>query len=188
MDDKAMKQDVDRMIAFIYHESKEKVNELNIKAHEEYNVEKERIIAEKTLSLKRDFEERVKSLESKRFVELSKVKKQQKMWVLHEKEKIINALFEKVEERLKSARVTEKLCKACGEMPDAFVLCKDEDRGVVKKCLGGEPRTLDAQLMGGVVLCSKDGKVVCDNSFLTRLDAVKERCMCHVSAYLFGAR
>lgn len=184
MDD-AVKQDVDRMIAFIYHESKEKIKELEIEARERYNTEKARIIDEKTGILRTEFEEKRKHLRHGKMIELSKVRRQQRVAILREKEHIVDTLFGLVERRLRDTKITKEICRECPEMLEPIVFCRDDDRATVKKYISGELKKIDDEFIGGVVLCSKDGREICDNSFLTRMEVMKQRYMKHISQCIF---
>lgn len=184
MDD-AVKQDVDRMIAFIYHESREKINELEIEAREKYNTEKTRITEEKIKILSAEFDEKLKLLRHRKMVELSKVRRQQRVDILKEKEQIVCSLFQIVQDKLKSINVTKEICKECPDMSEPIIFCKNEDRATVKKYINGDIRKIDDEFVGGVILCSKDGKEICDNSFLTRMEVLKKRYMKYISQYIF---
>lgn len=184
MDD-AVKQDVDRMMAFICHESREKIKELEIEAREKYNTEKTRIIDEKTRILRTEFEEKRKLLRHGKMIELSKVKRQQRVTILKTKEQIVNSLFEIVERRLRDTKITKEICRECFEMLEPIVFCRDDDRNTVKKYINGDIKKIDEEFIGGVVLCSKDGREICDNSFLTRMEVMKQRYMKHISQLIF---
>ena len=53
--EKVPRKDIDRMMAFINHEADEKIKEMKIKAIQEYNAEKARIIKEETMKEENEF-------------------------------------------------------------------------------------------------------------------------------------
>eukprot|EP00866_Antonospora_locustae_P001273 jgi/Antlo1/1273/1517 len=77
------------------------------------------------------------------------------------------------------------MCRECPEMLEPVVFCRNDDRSTVKKYINGDIKKIDDEFIGGLVLCSKDGREVCDNSFLTRMDVMKKRYMKHISRCIF---
>lgn len=187
MESSARGHDVDRMISFIYHESKETKNELNIKANEEYNTEKNRIISEETERIRKKYEIEEKRLHNMKVLELTKIKRLQSFIYLKEKEAIINRLFDKVKEELRYMSLSEDLVKECAHIPDPIIFCKDSDRDVVKRHLKGEFKRLNDDFLGGIIVCSRDGKDISDNSFLSRMDMARERYMKFIASHLFDS-
>lgn len=53
--DRVPSKDIERMMAFINHEADEKIKEMKIKATQEYNTEKARIIKEETFRIENGF-------------------------------------------------------------------------------------------------------------------------------------
>ncbi|ELQ75196.1 Vacuolar H+-ATPase V1 sector, subunit E, partial [Trachipleistophora hominis] len=65
-----------------------------------------------------------------------------------------------------------------------YVLARDRNRVNVR----GEIRELESDRLGGIIVMSKDGTVLVDNSYLTRLEKVRIQHMPTVSKELFRSR
>jgi V-type H+-transporting ATPase subunit E len=178
-------KDVDRMVSFITHEAQEKVTELRIKANEEYNLEKARIISEETNRIKATFDNKIKILEHKRILERSKLVKLKRTKILEEKEEIVKSVIEKVKKKLEGYPLNDKLIPKNINNNDFVMYCSERDQNILTKHFKGDVYPLDKSLIGGVLVCSKDKKEIWDNSYQTRLDAFLENHMKIVSKKLF---
>merc|ERR1719220_1078429 len=70
-DDKEAKKRITQMINFIYQEAREKADEIKMKADEEFQIEKGRILNPERLKLNQEFDRKFKDLEIKQKIELS---------------------------------------------------------------------------------------------------------------------
>ena len=64
MSDDEVQRQLKQMVNFILKEAEEKAREIKIKAEEEFNIEKQRIVQEKKLKIQKEFERKEKQLES----------------------------------------------------------------------------------------------------------------------------
>jgi V/A-type H+-transporting ATPase subunit E len=131
--------------------------------------------------------------------------------VLQAREEVIEAIFREALEHLRQKRlvgygeVLERLItEALGPMPgeDQLVIVRPEDRAridrdllrrVRKRAEGGavHPAGLDladenAEISGGVILRSRDGRCTFDNSFETRLERLRGVLRAELHGRLFG--
>lgn len=65
MDDEAGKE-LRKMVAFIMQEAAEKSREINVKADEEFNIEKAKLVRQETTAIEQQFERKIKQAEVKR--------------------------------------------------------------------------------------------------------------------------
>merc|ERR1719220_2018207 len=70
-DDKEAKKRITQMINFILQEAREKADEIRMKADEEFQIEKGRILNPERLKLNQEFDRKFKELEIKQKIELS---------------------------------------------------------------------------------------------------------------------
>lgn len=182
------KHDVDRMINFIYHEAQEKVNEIKIRSNEDYNVEKARMISVWTARLEEEYEEKKKALINKRTSEIEKIRKIRKLAMMTEKQTIIKNIFTQVEKALAASQLNETVLSECApaKFKNGVLFCKAEDKEIARKLFTGEIRVLEDVFLGGVIVASKCGKDICDNTYLTRMDVIRERNMKDIANYLFN--
>ena len=55
-----------KMVAFIMQEAAEKSREINVKADEEFNIEKAKLVRQETTAIEQQFERKIKQAEVKR--------------------------------------------------------------------------------------------------------------------------
>jgi len=55
-----------KMVAFIMQEASEKCREIQVKADEEFNIEKARLVHQETAAIEQQFERKVKQTETRR--------------------------------------------------------------------------------------------------------------------------
>lgn len=182
------KATIDKMITFIYFEAKEKINELKIKALQDYNTEKSRLIKEAS-----DIEEiKLKKLTDEirisRIKNLSDVKMQYKLKLSQKKLEKVNLLFNKAEERLKNVRLSQNLIietlkNVEGDNLIAYLLPEDQNR--IQTSRIKTIRDLDPSFLGGIILTNEDESEIVDNSFLKRLETVRLIKMPEICSKLF---
>lgn len=180
---------IDKMINFIYFEAKEKINELKAKAIEDYNTEKSRLIKERSDVEELELKKRLNELKISRLKRVSEVKLEYKLELARRKEARVNALVEIVKKRLRGVHLNQQLINqtmdVVGDETDVVVYVLARDRSRVSK---GEVRELDSDKLGGIVVMSRDGTVLVDNSYLTRLEKMREQHMPRISKELFKGR
>lgn len=182
------KATIDKMITFIYFEAKEKINELKIKALEDYNTEKSRLIKEATDIEEIKLKELTDEIRISRLKKLSDVKMQYKLKLSEKKLEKVNLIFRKAEARLKNARlsqnlITESLNNIEGDNLIAYLLPPDHNR--IQSQRIREIRDLDPSFLGGIILTNADESEIVDNSFLKRLETIRSKGMPEINKKLF---
>lgn len=176
--EKLPNKDIERMITFIKHEAEEKVKEIEIRAIQEYNTEKARLIKQEIDNVERSFTNKQKHLEVKKLKSESNIINKYKLLFVHEKEKIILEIFSELENISRNQILSAELINETVEKmnkKDFFVMCCEKDKKIVKKVLGNvEIRDLCESALGGIILISADKKTIIDNSYKTRIDSIKK--------------
>mmetsp|Transcript_15596 Transcript_15596/g.19084 ORF Transcript_15596/g.19084 Transcript_15596/m.19084 type:complete len:244 (+) Transcript_15596:51-782(+) len=89
MVDKDATKRIQQMIAFIKQEAKEKAEEIRLKADEEFQIEKGRILNPERLKLNQEFDRKFKDLEIKRKIEFSTQINKARLKVLEQRGKLM---------------------------------------------------------------------------------------------------
>lgn len=75
MNEAEVKQQIDQMVAFIHQEAREKANEIKLKADEEFNIEKLRMVEGEKQKVRQDYERKEKQVEvQKRIAQSNEVR------------------------------------------------------------------------------------------------------------------
>jgi V-type H+-transporting ATPase subunit E len=182
-------KDVERMVAFINHEADEKIKEMKIKSIQEYNTEKASIIRRETMREEEEFILGQKKAEMRRVMAENTLVNAYKLKYLEEKAAILDEICEEVSKRCRDASLKEALIKECTSKLDGefIVYVSNRDREAVEKMLkNAELREMDAAGLGGIILCSKDRSTVVDNSYVSRIQAVRSTFVSEINKEVFG--
>ncbi|WUR03457.1 V-type proton ATPase subunit E 1 (VMA4) [Vairimorpha necatrix] len=174
--EKLPNKDIERMITFIKHEAEEKVKEIEIRSIQEYNTEKALIITQELDKMEKDLFYNQKQEEIRKFKEESNIINKYNLEYVKKKNEIINEIFSLLEEKIKEEKLTEELIKETVSKigGEYFVLCKEEDKKIVRKMLGNVEIKKVEEFLGGIILVSKDSKTVIDNSYKSRIESIKK--------------
>nr|QSE03616.1 V-type proton ATPase subunit E [Metchnikovella dogieli] len=196
-------REMEKMIAFIRQEALEKVSELEIKAEEEQNIERARIVQQETISLEEKAEKRKK--EFLRTIKIGSSGKASKtnMRVLELKREIINGAFSEACDRVlaqigEEASYREILRGYIREGmhllgdENVFIKCMERDFALVQDICRQEfegavilDGTLEKVVLGGVVLMNKTKRVWVVNTLQERIKIAKEELVPSLARILF---
>lgn len=182
---------IEKMTTFIFHEAKEKADEIRIKAHEEYNIEKAKIVKQETDKLELVHSHRIKDAEIRFKRQVGLLKAKSKMEYMEKKIGIVNDLFAEVTKRLMTIETGEDLFIQALETlqcEEVIIYCNDKVRLGNINNIRYEVKPLDKKYCGGVIIETCDGKTRCDNSYRARIDVFRGRCMDLVANRLFFKR
>lgn len=187
--EKLPSKDIERMMTFINHEADEKIREMRIKAIQEYNTEKARIIKEETAKAENEFVLRQKEIEKKRVMAENSLINSYKQEYLKEKAGILNEIYREVLEQCSKKPLSPSLIAQCVEKIDGdfIVYCSERDMETVRRLYKDvEVRRMVDGGMGGVMLCSVDHDTIVDNSFASRVETVKETFEAGIGRVIFS--
>lgn len=186
---------IQSMIDFIEREAQEKAEELDAAAQEEYDVEKMRLVEAEKAKIRANLEKRKKQAEVERRVTRANHAKAQRLRVMEERATILQQLDELVKKKILAlvndkTKYTQLLLDLIRQsfaaiQADAVVQCRKQDEQLITKALPdlhkwyesrGGSATLtvskdfldDGEAWGGVVLRSRDGRIVCNNTLSYR--------------------
>jgi len=215
MNAKDAERQVSHMRDFILHEAKEKADEIDAKAEQDYTVEKQRLFEEERLRIKKEFERREKNVATQTKIENATETNKNKMKVLaaaaQQVEEVYSAAFEALQAVPKDSSRYSALLKDLMQegvkmlgLDSVKVSCRAEDEAAVKQAIaslsGGakveiatEPLTVDASVknvpnncIGGITVASEDGKVVVSQTLNARLQVAYDTAMPVIKPVLFN--
>merc|ERR1712137_406768 len=177
-----VEKQLNNMISFIHAEAREKVQEINVRAEEDFNIEKTSIIQEEKKRINEDFEQKCKQIDVQKKITYSN--------------------------QLNACRLaTLKLREA-----EVSVICRREDDDIVKEALPGaieaykQKSGIDAKVTveakhklapapsgkpgafcsGGIVLAAREGRILCNNTLDQRISLASEGLLPEIRAALFS--
>jgi len=170
MNAEQVKKQLNNMEAFILKEAREKVNEINDRAEEEFTIEKARLVQAEKQKIKKDFERKKKQVEVKNKITFSNKLNQARLRKLKAREDIVLGLKDDTKERLVSISrpgaeyqtllkllITQGLMKMLE--PKVSVRIREEDRRDVEAVLGAATKEYHTRT-------GKTVELVIDSTFL----------------------
>eukprot|EP01084_Bolivina_argentea_P221936 375765_1 len=110
-DDKDANKRITQMINFIIQEAREKADEIRMKADEEFQIEKGRILNPERLKLNQEFDRKFKDLEIKQKIELSTQINKARLQVLEQRGELMRTVENDAYKRLNTLKSDEKKYK-----------------------------------------------------------------------------
>uniref|UniRef100_A0A0E0JLY7 V-type proton ATPase subunit E n=1 Tax=Oryza punctata TaxID=4537 RepID=A0A0E0JLY7_ORYPU len=214
MNDADVAKQIQQMVRFIRQEAEEKASEISVSAEEEFNIEKLQLVEAEKKKIRQEYERKEKQVElnASRIKVLqaqddlvNSMKEdatKQLLRVSHNHHEYKNLLKELVVQGL--LRLKE---------PAVLLRCRKEDHHHVESVLHSakheygskaevhhpeilvdhdvylpsSPSSHDShEISGGVVLASRDGKIVCENTLDARLEVVFRKKLPEIRKLLFG--
>merc|ERR1711934_165644 len=178
MNNDAAASQVAHMKEFILHEAKEKADEIHSKAEQDYTVEKQRLVEEEKLRLKKDFDRRQANVELESKIANATETNQKKLLVFQAASGEVEKTFAEAFEELKKvpsdkvayqALLTDLIPEGAKrlDLPAAVVRCRAEDKGVVEAAIKGVKENVSFTI--------DDTPLTVDNSVtMTICEGVKE--------------
>lgn len=174
-------------------EALEKVEELNIKAEEEYNIEKAKLVRQKTLIIEEDLIKRKKDFIRKRKAKKSIKTTNTILSFLEKKRNLLKEVFDETLEKIKKRIeedsffyrkmlknfIIEGICLLSGN--SFFILCLERDVSIVKEVLcevKNQFEDLSIEInntsiapnsIGGVVVMNEEKNSWCSNTIAERI-------------------
>jgi V-type H+-transporting ATPase subunit E len=154
-----------QMCSFILKEANEKAHEIGLKAEEEFNIEKQRLIQEEKVKIRKDYEKKEKQVEVQKKIAYSNELNQARLKVLKSREEAMNRTLTEAFKRLyKIANspnyknilvdlIVQALLKI--DEPKVFVICREIDHSLAGSVVG-EAKSKYEKIAGRTVELSVD--------------------------------
>lgn len=212
-DDEASKE-MKKMVAFIMQEAAEKCREIQVKADEEFNIEKAKFVNQETATIEQQYARKLKQAEVKRRIAQSVQINKARLQVLQARDQVLDDVFDETKKLLRSVPSNEGTYQ---QLLDSLVLqclfrlsdervsltCRVQDVVLVEKAISSatkeytkqtgirptvtlESSYLPADCAGGIMGSSHNNRIRCDNTLEARLEQTFELMLPELRVRLFG--
>ncbi|CAF0970539.1 unnamed protein product [Rotaria magnacalcarata] len=214
-DDDVAKQ-IQHMIAFIQQEAAEKVEEIEAKAEEEFNIEKSRLVSQQRVKIIEYYDKKEKQIELQRKIQHSNLANASRLSILKARDDYVHALKEEARQRLSilTQNRSKYICILANLItqgllvlmePNIMIKCRQDDYGLVQRLIPDAIRrykqilqkenintTIDDKnfladnIAGGVEFYALEGKIKVSNTIETRLEMIFNQMLPEIRQDLFG--
>ncbi|KAH8152862.1 uncharacterized protein LAJ45_03088 [Morchella importuna] len=203
-----------KMVAFIKQEALEKAREIEIKADEEFAIEKSRLVRAETAAIDTQYERKYKQASLSQQIAQSTVKNKTRIKVLSARQALLDGIFEDTRGQLKSicedhGRYEEVLTNMVLEglflmnEPSVELRCRSCDNDIVGRAvekakeiykqMAGEDIAVNVdhdwpleECHGGVWITGSNGKISIDNTLEQRLKLLETEALPSIRTTIFG--
>ncbi|SPJ82163.1 probable Vacuolar ATP synthase subunit E [Fusarium torulosum] len=215
LSDQQVNNELSKMTAFIKQEAMEKAREIEIKANEEFEIEKSKLVRQETDAIDTQYEKKFKQATMSQQITRSTVSNKTRLKVLGARQEMLDNIFEEAQKKLaEGTKDKGKYQKALKGLllegfyalnePELQVRSRKKDYDVVKKAIEEAAKEFKKELgkditakiqeddplpegiAGGVSIISGSGKIDIDNTFEARLRLLEESAAPAVREALFG--
>ncbi|XP_061631210.1 V-type proton ATPase subunit E 1-like isoform X1 [Phyllopteryx taeniolatus] len=214
--DADVQKQIKHMMAFIEQEANEKVEEIDAKAEEEFNIEKGRLVQTQRVKIMDYYEKKEKQIEQHKKIQMSNLMNQARLKVLKARDDMITDLL--IEARQKLAAIAQDPARYStlleGLVLQGFyqlleekviIRCRQQDvemvqvavnknipifKAAVKKHIVVQidmNHFLPSSICGGVEVYNDNGKIKVSNTLENRLELLAQQMMPEIRVSLFGA-
>ncbi|KAJ1665493.1 V-ATPase V1 sector subunit E [Coemansia sp. RSA 1813] len=215
MNDEEVFSEMNKMVAFIKQEAMEKAREIKVKADEEFNIEKAKLVRQESINVEEQFQRKVKQAQVKQRILASTLINKSRLKVLQERHELLESVFSEARKELekvpndkeKYKKLLINLCvQAFVQLEDATVNVRGRkaDIALLKECVPKavkaykeksgksvdativEQSPLADDVLGGVRVSALNDRVSVDNTLMTRLELSSDRMLPQLRDVLFG--
>ncbi|KAK3812984.1 MAG: ATPase, V1/A1 complex, subunit E [Benniella sp.] len=215
LNDQEVRTELDKMISFIGQEAREKAREIKVKADEEFNIEKAKLVRQEAINVEAAFQRKVKQADVQRRIAQSNNINKSRMKLLVARQEMLDQLFADARKQLvevtkDDARyekfLADGLVQALFRLlePEVTVQYRKADESKIQKLLPdvkkryeeATKQTVNIELLkdhlpndsaGGVIVAGNGGKTKCNNTPEARLAILEENMLPEIRTMLFGA-
>ncbi|KIN01502.1 hypothetical protein OIDMADRAFT_19312 [Oidiodendron maius Zn] len=215
LSDDQVSQELRKMTAFIKQEAMEKAREIQIKADEEFAIEKSKLVRQETSSIDTTYEKKFKQAQMSQQTTRSTVANKTRLKVLGARQELLDDIFEQAQKKLgegpKDKAKYEVILKnlilegfyALSE-PKLQVRARKADYDIVKKAIDKAAKeykentkksveaTIDEEnpqpegCVGGLSIVGGAGKIDINNTLEQRLRLLQDNALPSIRTTLFG--
>lgn len=215
LNDDEVLTEMKKMVAFIKQEALEKAREIKVKADEEFNIEKAKLVRTESLNIEVAFNRKIKQVEVQKKIAQSNFVNKSRLRVLQQRQQLLQDLFAEGSkglltvtqdnqkyEQLVSNLIIQSLYKLMGD--EVYIICRKKDVPMIERQIEKAKSTFSESLSlplnikidqenylpddgpGGVRMSTNNGLIVCDNTMETRLELLCEQMLPDIRTMLFG--
>ncbi|KAI8920353.1 ATPase, V1/A1 complex, subunit E [Powellomyces hirtus] len=215
LNDSEVAQEMGKMVSFIKQEALEKARELKVKADEEFNIEKAKIVRQETVAIEAFYQKKQKQAEVQRKIAQSNHINKCRLKVLQARQQVLTELLAETKGQL--VNISNDRSKYEGLLKDLLlqgfyqlmekevkVNCRQKDNDIVKQAIGeaniqfekefgykvkaeiDDANPLPESSAGGVVVGAHEGRIRVSNTLESRLELLSEHMLPDIRILLFG--
>ncbi|KAI9163279.1 v-type proton ATPase subunit E [Paramyrothecium foliicola] len=215
LSDQQVNDELRKMTAFIKQEAMEKAREIEIKANEEFEIEKSKLVRQETDAIDSQYEKKFKQASLSQQITRSTVANKTRLKVLGARQELLDSIFEETRKKLgdgvKDKKKYQTVLKglilqglyALNEK-DVQIRARKSDFDAVKKAIDEATKEYKQKLSketsasvvendplpegssGGVIIIGGKGKIEINNTFEERLKLLEDAAAPAVREALFG--
>ncbi|KAI3710746.1 hypothetical protein L2E82_40538 [Cichorium intybus] len=197
MNDTDVSKQIEQMVRFIRQEADEKANEISVSA-EEFNIEKLQLVEAEKKKIRQEYERKQKQVEVRRKIEYSMQLNASRIKVLQAQDDLVTAMREKAsKDLLNVSHYKSHHLHNYEGLLRALVIQQRPNMQEKNMCIHLTllltPSTFHLLLLmmilmlfHGVVLASRDGKIVFENTLDARLDVIFRGKLPEIRRLLFA--
>ncbi|WVR03924.1 hypothetical protein IAU60_000923 [Kwoniella sp. DSM 27419] len=212
LDDNEVQTEMNKMVAFISQEAREKAREIQVKADEEFAIEKAKIVRQESLAIDAQYEKKRKQAEVGWKISQSTAINNSRIKILRSRNDHLEAIFDESTKQVKALSEGDKYKQALESLilevllkllaSTITIAHRPKDTDVIKKAAstaqerykelsGRESKvefdgSLPDDSAGGVVGSSMAGRIKVDNTLGARLTILEEKMLPELRHDLFG--
>ncbi|CAG8438587.1 12821_t:CDS:2 [Dentiscutata heterogama] len=99
--DDEVSNEMSKMVAFINQEALEKATEIKVKADEEFNIEKAKLVRQESINIEATYQRKIKQAEIQKKIAQSNLINKSRLKVLQERQQMLEELFGETRSKLK---------------------------------------------------------------------------------------
>ncbi|KAJ1859059.1 V-ATPase V1 sector subunit E [Coemansia sp. RSA 1822] len=215
MNDEEVFSEMSKMVAFIRQEAMEKAREIKVKADEEFNIEKAKLVRQESINVEEQYRRKVKQVEVKQRILTSTLINKSRLEILQQRQEMLDSVFAEAQTALAQVpndkdAYSELLVNLCVQ---AFVQLSDSSASVrgrkadIELIKEAVPRAaklytektgksinvtvvenspLSDSVLGGVRVSTLGDRITVDNTLQARLDLSSSRMLPQLRDTLFG--
>lgn len=208
--------ELNKMQQFIKKEAEEKAREIQLKADQEYEIEKTSIVRTETGNIDANFEDKLKKASLRQQITKSTVANRSRLRILAQREQSLNEIFDVAKSRLKQiasnesgeyrsilkALILEAMLKLLE--PAVVARVREQDVEMAESLIGelveeykniakrdveisvAHENYLNREGAGGVLLTNASGKIELDNTMEERLHLLSQEALPAIRLEMFG--
>jgi len=214
LNDDEVLSEMNKMVAFIKQEALEKAREIRVKADEEFDIEKARLVKQEQHAIDSNYEKKRKGAEVAQKIAQSTITNKSRLKLLHKREEVLQKIFQSVREPSKPLHTLDGRYEQFLEgiitesflyilEPSITIHSRKSDVKIVNnaatnavrayKDISGrdvdfsvEGTIADEASQGGVKLVSGTGRITLDNTMEERLRLLEDQMLPEIRQELFG--
>ncbi|KAK3500636.1 vacuolar ATPase 26 kDa subunit [Neurospora crassa] len=215
LSDDQVGQELRKMTAFIKQEAEEKAREIQIKADEEFAIEKSKLVRQETDAIDSAYAKKFKQAQMSQQITRSTMANKTRLRVLGARQELLDEIFEAASAQLGQAThdlgrykdiLRDLILEGFYAMnePELVIRARQADYDAVREAAGWASAqfkhktdkdvkaTIDAEnpvpegSAGGIIIVGGNGKIDIDNTFEARLTLLKDSALPAMRKALFG--